>query len=150
MPRASQTKPGILKRIGLIALWIMTCLAGNSQGKEQALQATVKAFHQALVEGNRAVIDRMTDEQLSFGHSNGWVETKTDMLNHLETGYLDYHTYVEDSMEYRVQPRVAHVRFIADIRVAMNGKEGNYHLKVLEVWIRKKKNWILFARQAVR
>ena len=40
---------------------------------------------------------------------------------------------------------------IGDYEVSLNG--GNavvYHLKVLEVWVKKGKRWLLFARQAVR
>jgi hypothetical protein len=39
---------------------------------------------------------------------------------------------------------------VADINVSLNGNAGNYHLKVLEVWVKKGKRWILFARQAVK
>ena len=46
---------------------------------------------------------------------------------------------------------MANVRFIADITASLEGTTvNNYHLKVLEVWVRKSKRWVLFARQAVK
>jgi hypothetical protein len=110
----------------------------------------LKEFHQALVNGNTVSINQQTDKALSYGHSNGWVETKNDMMKNLMTGYLDYHSYKEDSLQVVVNGAMAHARFVADINVTLNGNTGDYHLKVLEVWRKKGKRWLLFARQAVR
>lgn len=103
-----------------------------------------------LVSGNTVSVNQQTDKALTYGHSNGWVETKTDLIKNLETGYMTYKEYKEDSVQVTVNGNMAHARFIADIAATLNGKEGNFHLKVLEVWVKKGKRWILFARQAVR
>ena len=85
---------------------------------------------------------------MSYGHSNGWVETKADVIKDLETGYIVYHSYKEDSLKITINESVANVRFVADISATLNGNDTNVHLKVLEVWVKKGKRWILFARQA--
>ena len=72
------------------------------------------------------------------------------MLRNIETGYMSYVSYKEDSLKVEINGNVAHARFIADISANLNGKDGNFHLKVLEVWVKKGKRWLLFARQAVR
>ena len=95
-------------------------------------------------------INRQTDQALSYGHSNGWVETKTEMIRNLETGYLKYQRFKEDSLQVVINGNTGHARFVADINVTLNGRNGDYHLKVLEVWVKKGKRWMLFARQAVR
>lgn len=135
----------------LFVLGLMICqMTGFSQTDEEKLTVTLKEFHQALVNKNTVSINQQTDKALSYGHSNGWVETKTDMIKNLETGYLDYHSYKEDSLQVVVNGTMAHARFVADINVTLNGNNGNYHLKVLEVWWKKGKRWLLFARQAVK
>lgn len=103
-----------------------------------------------LVNGNTVSINQQTDKALTYGHSNGWVETKTDLIKNLETGYMNYNSYKEDSLQVMMNGTMANVRFVADIAATLNGKDGNFHLKVLEVWVRKGKRWLLFARQAVR
>ena len=132
---------------GLLFFVSLVCLA---QTDEEKLTITLKEFHQALVNKNTVSINQQTDKALSYGHSNGWVETKADMIKNLETGYIDYHGYKEDSLQVVVNGTMAHARFVADINVTLNGNNGTYHLKVLEVWVRKGKRWILFARQAVK
>ncbi|MEO7984041.1 MAG: nuclear transport factor 2 family protein [Bacteroidota bacterium] len=121
-----------------------------AQTDEEKLTVTIKEFHQALVKKNTVSINQQTDKALSYGHSNGWVETKTDLISHLETGYMNYNSYKEDSLQVMVNGSMANARFVADIKATLNGNDGNFHLKVLEVWVRKGKRWLLFARQAVR
>lgn len=134
----------------LVIVLLLNVFVLNAQTDEEKLITTLKEFHQSLVNGNTVSINQQTDKVLSYGHSNGWVETKTDMIKNLETGYLDYHSYKEDSLQVMLNGNMANARFVADINVTLNGNTGSYHLKVLEVWVKKGKRWILFARQAVR
>ena len=134
----------------LLTCMLLLVLNVFSQTDEEKLTTTLKEFHQALVKGNTVSINQQTDKSLSYGHSNGWVETKNDMIKNLETGYMKYVSYKEDSVQVMMNGNMANVRFIADISAKLNGNDGNYHLKVLEVWVRKGKRWLLFARQAVK
>lgn len=121
-----------------------------AQAEEVKLAGTLKEFHQALVKKNTVSINQQTDKALSYGHSNGWVETKKELIEHLESGYMGYNSFQEDSIKVEINGNVAHARFIADINATMSGKEFSFQLRVLEVWVKKGKRWVLFARQAVR
>ena len=134
----------------LTILFLFLVAFANAQTDEEKLIGTVKEFHQALVSKNTVSINQQTDRALSYGHSNGWVETKAEMMKNLETGYLNYHSYKEDSIAIVINNNMANVRFIADIDVTLKETRGNYHLKVLEVWVKKGKRWVLFARQALK
>ena len=139
-----------MKKVLAIVLLLNVFIA-DAQTDEEKLTLTLKEFHQALVKRNTVSINQQTDNTLSYGHSNGWVETKTDLIKNLETGYTSYKSIKEDSLLVTINGNVAHARFVGDYEVSLNG--GNaavYHLKVLEVWVRKGKRWLLFARQAVR
>jgi hypothetical protein len=134
----------------LLFLFAFTSVLANAQTEEEKLTTALKEFHQALVNKNTASINQQTDKALSYGHSNGFVETKADMIKNLETGFLVYHSFQEDSLKITMDESVANVRFTADIKAIMNNNDTNVHLKVLEVWVKKGKRWLLFARQAVR
>jgi hypothetical protein len=134
----------------LVIVLLVNVLFANAQTDEEKLTSTLKEFHQSLVKKNTVSINQQTDKALSYGHSNGWVETKTDMIKNLETGYISYSSYKEDSIQVVTNGNMANVRFLADIAATLNGKEATYHLKVLEVWVKKGKRWLLFARQAVK
>ncbi|OSZ76803.1 hypothetical protein CAP36_10220 [Chitinophagaceae bacterium IBVUCB2] len=137
----------LLFTIGLF----FTSLMVVAQTNEAKLATTIKEFHQSLVKKNTVSINQQTDKALSYGHSNGWIETKAEMIKNLETGYTSYKSIKEDSLQVTINENLAHARFVGDYEVSLNG--GNavvYHLKVLEVWVKKGKRWLLFARQAVR
>lgn len=138
-----------MKKLLVIAL-LLTAVVAGAQTEEAKLATTINEFHQALVKGNTVSINQQTDKALSYGHSNGWVETKNELIKNLETGYMKYIGYKEDSLQVVINGNIANARFVADITATLNGKEGNFHLKVLEVWVKKGKRWLLFARQAVR
>ena len=134
----------------LIIVLLISGIVADAQTDEEKLATTLKEFHQALVNSNTVSINQQTDKGLSYGHSNGWVETKTDMIKNLETGYIDYHSIKEDSIQVVISGNLAHARFVGDYNVTLNGVTNTFHLKVLEVWVKKGKRWLLFARQAVK
>ena len=138
-----------MKKIFLIVSFFVAGLL-QAQTDESKLEATIREFHQALVKSNIISINQQTDRALSYGHSNGWVETKTAMISNLETGVMKYNSFKEDSLQVTINGNMANARFVAEINATLKGTVGNFHLKVLEVWVRKGKRWILFARQAVR
>lgn len=117
---------------------------------ETKLIQTSKEFHQALVNKNTVSINQQTDKALSYGHSNGWIETKADVIKDLETGYISYLSFKEDSITVSMNGNMANLRFVADITANMKGAANTFHLKVLEVWVKKGKRWVLFGRQAIR
>jgi Domain of unknown function (DUF4440) len=135
----------------LVIVLLLNVVFANAQTDEEKLTLTLKEFHQSLVKKNTVSINQQTDKALSYGHSNGWVETKTELIKNLETGYTSYKSIKEDSLQVVINGNVANARFVGDYEVSLNG--GNavvYHLKVLEVWVKKGKRWLLFARQAVK
>ena len=136
------------KNLTILLLLITTCC--SAQSDEEKLTSTIKEFHQALVNKNTGSINQQTDKALSYGHSNGWVETKADMIRDLETAVITYHSIKEDSIAISMNGNMANVRFVADINATFKGNLVNFHLKVLEVWVKKSKRWVLFARQAVK
>ena len=134
----------------LIIVLLLNVVFANGQTDEEKLTSTLKEFHQALVKKNTISINQQTDKALSYGHSNGWVETKAEVIKDLETGYISYQSFKEDSITVAINGNMANVRFVADITATMKATTSNFHLKVLEVWVKKGKRWVLFARQAIR
>ena len=133
----------------ILFLSLSICVVAQT-ADEQKLLTTVKEFHQALVNKNTISINQQTDKSLSYGHSNGCVETKTDMIKNLETNYISYQSFKEDSIKVSSNGNIANVRFVAAIEASLKDSRITYNLKVLEVWVKKGKRWLLFARQSVK
>jgi Domain of unknown function (DUF4440) len=119
-----------------------------AQAKAPAVLDRMKQFHQLMVE-DASYIDQYVDDSLSYGHSNGWIENKNEFISNLGQKMV-YHSVREDSIKCSVNKNIAHIRFVTDIDVAMDGKRATYRLRVLEVWVKRGKKWMIFARQALR
>jgi hypothetical protein len=135
----------------LTVLFVVNVFAQQKENADSVkLVKTIQEFHQALVKKNTISINQQTDKALSYGHSNGWVETKTELIKDLETGVISYESYKEDSINIIFNDKMANVRFVANITATMKNTQATYYLKVLEVWVKKGNRWVLFARQAVK
>lgn len=130
-----------------IILFFTGFIAIAQQNESDVLQR-MKRLHEMMVQKETSV-DQYLDDSLSYGHSSGWVENKSDFLSNLEKR-LVYHSIKEDSINVRVNGKVANIRFVGVYDSTLDGKRNEIRLKVLEVWVKKKKGWKLFARQAVR
>jgi hypothetical protein len=108
----------------------------------------MKRFHQLMVT-DRFYIDQYVDTALSYGHSNGWVENYKEFYTNLGQK-LVYHSITEDSITASGNNKVTQIRFVGDFDVSLDGKRNLFRLKVLEIWTKRKGNWKLLARQAVR
>ena len=133
-----------------IVFLLASCVAFTQLTEEDKLLKTVTEFHKALVDKNTVSINQQTDKGLSYGHSNGWVQTKADLIKDFETNYISYQSIKEDSVTITRNATMANVRFVANITVTMKSATNTYRLKVLEVWVKKGSRWLLFARQAIR
>lgn len=138
-----------MRKVFIIVLCSLSVVL-KAQPEQTRLTAVLKTFHQDLVSKNVVSINQQTDKALSYGHSNGWVETKTELMDHLKNGVITYNSFSEDSISVVINGTMAHARFIADIKATMNGMDYTFSLRVLEVWVKKGNRWLLFARQAVR
>jgi hypothetical protein len=140
-----------VKGLLFIAVAVLPASLNPAAAQEAQVVAAIREFHQALVKKDTASIDRLTHAGLSYGHSNGWIETKKDLLKNNSSRYMDYHSFADDSMQVIVSGNVACARFVADINSNIAGTPPeSKRRKVLEIWILEKKQWIIFARQAIR
>lgn len=138
-------------RIALFLLGLTLHFWGFSQQKSgDELEQKVKQLHVALVNKDYAYIEQQTDKALSYGHSNGWVQTQGDVINDFKNGVISYQKFSEDSVTVNIHGDAANVRFVADVEATVRGNAGKFHLKVLEVWVKRGREWKLFGRQAVR
>jgi len=132
----------------LTMLLCISCLVVVAQDDPSEVVSQMKRFHELMVQNGNS-IEQFIDDSLSYGHSGGLVESKTDFLSNLKSR-IDYHSIKEDSISARVHGKLANVRFVGVYDSTFDGKRAEIRLRVLEVWVKKKKGWKLFARQAVR
>lgn len=121
-----------------------------SSVQAQSLDAAIEKLNIALIRKDTAALNKLVHNSISYGHSNGWIESKADMKADLYNGKLVYNTIGQEITETLQEGNMACVRSNATIDVVYNGKPMTFKLHVLQVWNKTGKNWQLVARQSVK
>jgi hypothetical protein len=140
-----------MKKIILATLVLgSTFLFAFSDKKEDAVTTAVNKLRDALVSGNKADLESIASEKLSYGHSNGLIENKAAFVENIVSGKSDFVSIVLSEQSIVFSGKTAIVRQKLDAVTSDGGKPGEAHLKVLLVWQKQGVSWKLIARQAVK
>ena len=135
----------------LIALGSMLTTRTRAQGKEQAAVAqAVQQLRQLMIDPDKAKLESLAADELSYGHSTGKIEDKKAFIEALTSGSSDFKTIDLTEESITVVDNTAMVRHKLMAETANDGKPGQAKLAVLLVWVKQKGNWKLLARQAVK
>jgi hypothetical protein len=114
------------------------------------LKKVTELFNNALLKKDTNLIKQLVHKQISYGHSNGWLQTKQDLITDFATGKIEY-TKIEEGEKFFTKTKQAiAVRNISKVEGVVNGYVFSMSLQVLQVWKKVKKNWVLLARQSVK
>ena len=123
----------------------------NAQSKDEtAVANAVEKLRKAIIDGNKSELENIVLDKLSYGHSSGYVEDKTEFVDKIVSGKSDFVTIGLKDQTIRVNGKTAVVRHKLDATTQDNGKQGEVHLSVLLIFQKENKQWKLLARQAVK
>jgi len=130
----------------VIALFIATIATAQSQ----ELKAAAAELDRALVAKDTQSLKRLLHNEITYGHSNGWVQTKQDVISDLVTGKLLYNKIESSAAEWTESEQWATMRNTTEVHFSLSGKEGYLRLHVLQVWVKTGDDWQLLARQSAK
>jgi ketosteroid isomerase-like protein len=141
----------MIKRfIYLIVLTGVMNVAMAQNKEEAAVTAAVENLRKAMIDGDKAGLQNITADQLSYGHSSGKVEDKATFVDNIVTGKSDFVTIDLTNQTITISGGAAIVRHSLSATTNDNGKPGNVNLNILLIWQKQKGQWKLLARQAVK
>jgi hypothetical protein len=117
---------------------------------DPTLVSAVEAFRKALIDPTKVALDKLTMEDLSYGHSSGLIQNKAAFEQALLSGASDFVSIDLTDQTMKVVGNTAWVRHTLTAVTNDGGKPGEAHLSVLLVWMKQKGQWRLLARQAVK
>jgi ketosteroid isomerase-like protein len=139
------------KLIAPVFLFLFTITGIQAQDKKEAAVAkAVEQLKAAMISGDRAALESVVTDQLSYGHSGGAVENKTVFVEKIASGQSDFVTIDLSEQTISINGKTAIVRHILKAKTNDGGKPGEVNLRVLLVWIKQNGKWKLLARQAVK
>ena len=140
-----------MKKIVLAALCSLLLMTAMAQSKHEAkVAAAVEQLRKAMIDADKAELESLVSEQLSYGHSSGHIDQKTSFVEKIVTGKSDFVTIELTDQTISISGKTAIVRHKLNATTNDSGKPGEVHLLILLVWQKEGGRWKLLARQAVK
>jgi ketosteroid isomerase-like protein len=121
--------------------------AGSEQ---QAVVKAVEQFRAAMVSGDGKALTRMAAPSLSFGHSNGLVQTREQFVKSVVDKQEIFREIKLVDQKVTIVGRTAVSRHEFHADILLEGKPLNVKLQCLEVWDKTAGGWKLVSRQAFK
>lgn len=139
-----------MKVLLTIALFFMS-LVSFTQADSLVLKESMQKLDKALLGKDNAALQLLLHKDLNFGHSNGWIQTRTDLLNDFNSGKLIYSKIENNNSNIiTLNKKWATVRTNTNAEGSVNGNAFKLTLHVMQVWMKTKKGWQLMARQSAK
>jgi ketosteroid isomerase-like protein len=131
----------------LVLAAAMTLAAADP--KADVLSA-MESWKTAMLKKDGAALDRLLHPDLTYSHSDGRTESKSDIVQAAKAGKLTVQDIKFGDSTVRVYGNTALVKGIIDISNNANGTPTNLNLSVLQVWLKGSNGWQLVGRQSTR
>ncbi|MBV1797591.1 nuclear transport factor 2 family protein [Siccirubricoccus sp. G192] len=140
---------------GAAALLGVTVVAGRpaqaQSGDDRAVAQAVEALTKAMLEVDRAKLEALTADQLSYGHSAGRIENKAQFVENLLSRRNAFRSINLSDQTISIAGNDAIVRHLFTGETANQaGQVTPVRIGVLQVWQKQGGDWKLLARQAYR
>jgi len=135
--------------MSLSLLFMSTFLMAQSKD-EKSLSDAVDTLIQAMIRADKPVLESLTADDLSYGHSIGKIENKTQFIDAVVIGPFDYLSGNISDQTIKITKDIGVVRHVFTFKYKNNTEEGEMKLGVLLVWQKQSGKWKLLARQGYK
>jgi hypothetical protein len=104
----------------------------------------------ALIHADRAELEAVLADDLTYGHGDGRMQTKPDLLTALTSGVVTYQSYDGPPPAVRIQDNVALLTGVAELEATARGTRVKLWLRYLAVYVKREGAWRLTAYQSSR
>jgi len=134
---------------GILILFVVN--SSFAQVDSIGLNNAMQQLDKALLQKDETVLRSVLHKDLSYGHSNGWIQTKTDIMNDFTSGKLIYYKIENNSSAIiTISKKYATVKTNTNAEGVVNGTAFKLTLHIMQFWIKTKKGWQLIARQSAK
>jgi uncharacterized protein DUF4440 len=141
-----------LAAAGALALGAAALISSRSAeaADEAAVTDAVEAMRKAVVDKNKAELDKLAADQLSYGHSSAVVQNKAEFIDGVmgRKSTIKSLSYPELKVTMAGNNAIARHRYLSESE--QDGKITNTDIGILEVWTRQDAGWKLLARQGFK
>lgn len=138
----------------LLIQFLLVGMSFFSQTKKDKIAQHIIALHQKkfdfMISKQFDSLALLLDADLKYIHSNGWVESKEDLLANLKSDKLVYKQVAVSETKVTFTNHVAIVSGKGLFSVLLENQKVEILLLYSEIYIKKRGSWLLLHRHATK
>lgn len=137
-------------RFLLTILLFFVCGVTLAQKSEEGVKKAVYAYNEAIIKKDTAALKRLLHSKLNYGHSNGWIESRSEQITNLYNGTINYHKIDQPEVQVILNGTTATIRGNGIFEVDLKGQEHMvFDLNVMQTWVWEDGRWQMLNRQSI-
>lgn len=113
-----------------------------------AVEQACETLRKLMITPDRSTLERIFADQLSYGHSDGRVQTKAEFTDALVNGKSVFKSISISGQTISLVGDIAIVRHRFEADAISNGVPAQPRIRILQVWQKQGGAWRLLVRQA--
>ncbi len=142
-----------MKKLAFIILALTlfnTTMQAQSKDEKEVI-ALVETLRQAMMKADKAVLENIASEDLTYGHSSGTLEDKAAFVDAIASRKNEFVKIDFPDLTVKLTKNGAAIvrhKIVGDTR--NDGKPGTVNIGVLLIFEKQKGQWKMIARQAYK
>ncbi|AZA61860.1 nuclear transport factor 2 family protein [Chryseobacterium indoltheticum] len=136
----------------LLSIFLFCFVFGFSQNyskDEKAVLLQVKKLDSLMMKNDVQIVDLFCSD-VSFGHSNSWIQNLDDFKKDFTSKKVSYKEITQlEISELKQFKNTVSIRRSVKVTGLYKNQDFETKLALLEIWLKKKSAWKLWSRQSV-
>lgn len=136
----------------LLSIFLFCFVFGFSQNyskDEKAVLLQVKKLDSLMMKNDIQIVDLFCSD-VSFGHSNSWIQNLDDFKDDFSSKKVSYKEITQlEISELKQFKNTVSIRRSVKVAGLYKNQDFEMKLALLEIWLKKKSAWKLWSRQSV-
>ena len=138
------------KHLYLFLFFFVSALVSAAQSNDETKVAAATALNKGMIDPDKNMLESLTAEELSYGHSTGKIENKVQFIKSLTSGAVDFSSIDITDQTIKLAGDNAIVRNTFSAKLTNDGKPLEIKVGIIMVWKKIKEEWKLLARQGYK
>ncbi|HZJ18808.1 MAG TPA: nuclear transport factor 2 family protein [Pricia sp.] len=142
-----------MKNRNLLSILLTFCTVivfAQSNHDQQQLDTAVKELYKAMVDKDGKTLENLTAKDLTYGHSSGKIEDKTQYIDAVLNGPFKFSSIVPEDQNIHISGKTAIVRHIFVAEGTNDGEPADVRIGIMMTYQKQNGKWKLLARQAYK
>ena len=135
--------------ITLLLLPLAFTAKAQNAGKNDVTMK-MQSLRNALLAKDSVTLSSLLADDVTYIHSSGFVQTKSQLIRDVMSGFQDYKSIEPSDMNVRIYDNASVVTVKLKTSVIFGGKPTDLNLLVTLTWIKMNGDWKLVARESVK